>query len=66
MAFSNDGAKMFVIGDDGDDVNEYTLFAPPLTSPLPPLLMHFRSHRWESSPTGMAFSSDGTKMFVIG
>ena len=28
MAFSNDGAKMFVIGDDGVDVNEYALLAP--------------------------------------
>ena len=25
MTFSNDGAKMFVVGDHGDDVNEYAL-----------------------------------------
>ena len=25
MAFSSDGAKMFVVGGDGDDINEYAL-----------------------------------------
>ena len=25
IAFNNDGTKMFVVGFDGDDVNEYTL-----------------------------------------
>jgi hypothetical protein len=25
LAFNNDGTKMFIVGDTGDDVNEYTL-----------------------------------------
>ena len=28
VAFSNDGAKMFVVGDDGKDISEYTLTTP--------------------------------------
>ena len=28
MAFSNDGTKMFVVGFDGDDINEYALSTP--------------------------------------
>ena len=65
MAFSNDGAKMFVIGDAGDDVNEYALLAPFDISTAA-FVDAFSVSSRESSPTGMAFSSDGTKMFVIG
>ena len=28
VVFNNDGTKMFVIGNTGDDVNEYTLTTP--------------------------------------
>ena len=62
MAFSNDGAKMFVIGDD---VNEYALFTPFDIS-IAAFVDAFPVSSQETSPTGMAFSSDGTKMFVIG
>ena len=65
MAFSNDGARMFVIGDDGDDVNEYAL-STPFDISTAAFVDAFSVSSWESSPTGMAFSSDGTKMFVIG
>ena len=65
MAFSNDGAKMFVIGDDGVDVNEYALFTPFDIS-IAAFVDAFSVSSQETSPTGMAFSSDGTKMFVIG
>ena len=65
MAFSNDGAKMFVIGGAGADVNEYALLAPFDVSTAA-FVDAFSVSSQESSPTGMAFSSDGTKMFVIG
>ena len=65
IAFSNDGTKMFVIGSAGDDVNEYTLSGPFDASTrrfidATPILEQ------ETQPQGMAFSNDGTKMFVIG
>ena len=28
LAFNNDGTKMFVVGDTGNDINEYTLTTP--------------------------------------
>jgi len=62
LAFSSDGAKMFVLGDDGDDVNEYTLH----TTLLPTFVGSFSVAAQETSPSGIAFSSDGTKMFVVG
>ena len=65
MAFSNDGAKMFVIGKSGDDVNEYTLF-PPFDASTRKFVDATSIRLQETAPTGMAFSSDGAKMFVIG
>ena len=65
MAFSNDGAKMFVIGLDGDDVNEYALSAAFDVSTATFVDATSVSSE-EATPRGMAFSSDGAKMFVIG
>ena len=66
MAFSNDGAKMFVIGDIGNDINKYTLRTPFDLSTATSTNVAFSVLHQESSPTGMAFSNDGTKMFVVG
>ena len=65
IAFSNDGLKMFVIGAFGGEVNEYTLTTPFDASTLTFVDATSISAQ-ESDPTGMAFSSDGAKMFVIG
>ena len=66
MAFSNDGTKMFVIdGGTGDDVNEYALSAP-FDASTRRFVDATSISEQETSPTGMAFSSDGAKMFVIG
>ena len=65
IAFSSDGTKMFVIGSTEDRVNEYDLSTPFDASTLS-FVDAPRIRPQENSPTGMAFSSDGTKMFVIG
>ena len=65
IAFSNDGAKMFVIGTAGKDVNEYTL-STPFDASTRTFVDATSISSQETAPTGMAFSSDGTKMFVIG
>ena len=65
MAFSNDGLKMFVIGQSGDDVNAYNLTAAFDTSMLTHVSATSIEYE-ETFPTGMAFSNDGLKMFVIG
>ena len=68
MAFSNDGAKMFVIGAVGDDINEYTLSTPfdVSTASYAGDVERFFVSAQERTPRGMAFSNDGAKMFVIG
>ena len=65
MAFSNDGAKMFVVGLDGKDINEYTLSAA-FDASTATFVDAFSVSSQELAPQGMAFSSDGAKMFVIG
>ena len=65
MAFSNNGTRMFVIGTNGDEINEYTLSTAFDASTLTHVDATSVSGQ-ESAPTGMAFSNDGTRMFVIG
>ena len=66
MAFSNDGAKMFVVGWRGDDVHEYALSVPFDISSTVTHTSEFDVGGQTSTPQGMAFSNNGTKMFVVG
>ena len=65
VAFSSDGTKMFVVGFDGDDINEYTLTTAFDVSTAA-FADSFSVAAQQTAPTGVAFSSDGTKMFVVG
>ena len=65
LAFSNDGLKMFVVGVQGDDVNEYTLSTAFDVSTASFVDSKDISLQ-EANPTGLAFNNDGTKMFVAG
>ena len=65
LAFSSDGAKMFVVGSVGDDINEYTLTTAFDVSTAT-FVDSFSVAGWETGPTGVAFSTDGAKMFVVG
>jgi len=68
LAFNTDGTKMFVLGSAGDEVNEYACGTPfDATSCLfsgdPE---KFSVANEDTAPTGLAFNTDGTKMFVVG
>ena len=65
VAFSSNGTKMFVVGVAGQDVNEYTL-STPFDVSTASFVDAFPVASQETSPQGVAFSSDGTKMFVVG
>ena len=65
LAFNSDGTKMFVIGSSGDDVNEYTL-STGFDVSTASYDSNFSVSSQENAPTGLAFNSNGTKMFVIG
>jgi len=63
--FKPDGTKMYVIGFSGRDVNEYDLStAWDVTSAS--YLQNFDVAAQETSPQGIFFKPDGTKMYVLG
>jgi DNA-binding beta-propeller fold protein YncE len=67
VQFNTDGTKMFVLGGTGDDVNVYTLSTGfDLTSTVTFVDSYDLSDDLTTNaiPTGLAFNSDGTKMFI--
>ena len=66
LTFNNDGTKMFVVGDNGNDINEYTLSVGfDLTSTVTHV-GEFDISDQETNPQGIAFNTTGTKMFIVG
>jgi SpoU rRNA methylase family enzyme len=65
IAFNNNGTKMFVVGDIGDDVNEYAL-STGFDVSTASFTDAFSIAGQETIPTDVAFNDDGTKMFVLG
>jgi sugar lactone lactonase YvrE len=65
VAFNNDGTKMFIVGADGDEVNEYDLSSGFDVSTAS-YSQNFSVSAQELVPTGIAFNTDGTKMFIVG
>ena len=65
LAFNTDGTKMFVSGYEGDDVNEYTLSTGWDVSTASHVDSFDVSSQY-NEPRGLAFSNDGTKMFLSG
>ena len=72
LDFNNDGTKMFVTGNDGDDINEFSLnvgfdFSEGINFVQLKDLTHPMSLATnEDEPFGIEFNEDGTTMFVIG
>jgi len=65
IAFNTNGTKMFIVGNSGDDVNEYTL-STGFDVSTATYSQNFSVASQETTPTGIAFNTDGTKMFIIG
>ena len=69
LAFNSDGTKMFVLGDAGNDVNEYTLSVGFEVSSTVNFIDSFELSGLDETNEylkGLAFNTDGTKLFVIG
>lgn len=64
LFFNPDGLKMYVIGQTGDDVNEYDLSVAWDVSTAS--FVRASAAVGEATPTGLWFKEDGTKMYVIG
>jgi sugar lactone lactonase YvrE len=65
LAFNANGTKMFVVGYSGDDVNEYTL-STGFDVSTASFVDSFSVAAQQTTPLGLIFSTDGTKMFVVG
>jgi len=65
LFFSPDGLKMYVAGSSGDDVNEYNLSTAWVVSSAVFSLV-FSVSGQDTSPQGLFFRADGTKMYVLG
>jgi len=65
LGFSQDGTKMFVLDQTGNDVNEFKL-TTGFDISTASYVQTFSVDDQEDDPTGLAFTYDGTKMFVTG
>ena len=65
LEFSPDGTKMFVIGNIEDDVNEYTL-STGFDVSTATFVDSFSITDQDDEPGSLAFSSDGSKLFLLG
>lgn len=65
LFFSSDGTKMFVLGNANDDVYQYTLGTPWSLSGTVTYNGAYTGSV-ETGAYGLAFSTDGTKMYICG
>ena len=65
LFFNNDGTKMFVVGDAGDDINEYAL-SSGFDISTASYTRNFSVASQETNPRHVSFNPDGTKMYVVG
>jgi 6-phosphogluconolactonase (cycloisomerase 2 family) len=63
--FKPDGTKLYVTGSTGDDVNEYDLSTAWDVSSAS-YLQNFSVAAQDSTPIGLFFKPDGTKMYLLG
>lgn len=65
LFFKPDGTKMYVIGNQADNITEYTL-NPAWDLASPTYVQQLSVGSKETIPTGLFFKPDGTKMYVCG
>ena len=66
ITFNPDGTKMLAIGSGYSDVREYNLGTGFDLSTASYSGTSFDVYSEETAPRGLAFNSDGTKMFIVG
>ncbi|MDP2654944.1 MAG: DUF2341 domain-containing protein, partial [bacterium] len=66
LFFKPDGTKMYVVGFNTDDVEQYSLSTAWDVSTASYDNANFRVATQEASPYGLFFKPDGTKMYVVG
>jgi len=64
IAFNSDGTKMFIVGIDGDDINEYSI---SVAYDLSSTVTHLDElpTTGSSAPQDLAFNANGTEVFIV-
>ena len=65
LKFSPDGEKMYIVGSNGDEVNQYNL-STGFDISTAALFFTFSVAAQDTTPTDIAFNADGTTMFIAG
>ena len=66
IAFNPDGTKMYLVANVNDNVHQYTLSTGFDLSTASHDSVSFNVNSQENNPYGLAFSTDGTKMYLVG
>ena len=65
IKFSKSGTKMFIVGHNGDDINEYTL-TTAWDASTASFVDSFSVNSQEIMPQDIWFDSSGKTMFIVG
>ena len=66
LMFNNDGTKMYVAGTTNDRIYQYSLSTPFDLSTASYDSVNFSVSGQDTTPRGLAFNDDGTKMYMVG
>ena len=66
IAFNNDGTKMYMSGNNNDSVFQYSLSTSFDLSTASYDSISFSLASQDTTPAGLSFNSDGTKMYMVG
>ena len=66
VSFNNDGTKMYVVGNTGNSVYQYSLSTAFDLSTASYDSVSFSVAGQDTTPYDLAFNSDGTKLYVVG
>jgi 6-phosphogluconolactonase (cycloisomerase 2 family) len=66
MIFNDDGTRLYVMGVNGDDINQYDLSTDYDISTAVFNQIALSVAGQENSPTSMIFNNDGSRLYVVG
>ena len=66
VTFKSDGSKMYVVGDSGNSVYQYSLSTPWNLSTASYDSVDFSVSSQDTRPQRVSFKSDGAKMYLLG
>ncbi len=66
IVWNNDGTKMYIIGTSSDSIHQYSVLTPFVVTSTVTLDGSFSVTSQETSPTAMAWNSNGTKVYIVG